>query len=476
MTFSSESEREQSRLAELLGLGLVDTAPSPSFDAITAAAVETFAVPISAISFVDEHRQWFKSAVGLGATTQTPRDVSFCAHVVSSQGYVEVCDATKDDRFAANPLVTDDPSIRFYAGAPITSKDGNTLGAVCVIDTVPRQLTNSQRSILEHLAAMAAALCEEHAHRRETMDNVEVVLDAIGDAVVATRADGAVTFLNPAASAITGWTPQEAVGTAFTDLLRFEEGNGHPIPCPITACLKTGTAPHLPTDVVLVIKDGTAIPVEESVAAIIDATGQQIGAAIVIRDVTEQRHLREELTFLADHDPLTGLFNRLAFERHAETAIDQARHEEVTHALLYLDLDRFKAVNDKYGHSVGDELLRRFSEVLLEAAGPKATAARLGGDEFGVLLRNHSAENAVIIGERITAGVRDVSSNFAALAIQTSVSIGVTELHAGSTSVADALRQADTACYSAKRAGGSQTQVFEIDTRETVTEPACIED
>ncbi|HEX4872486.1 MAG TPA: PAS domain S-box protein [Nevskiaceae bacterium] len=159
-------EREAERLAALQGSGLLDTRPELAFDRLTQLASRLLDMPIALVSLVDEHRQWFKSAVGLAAS-ETPRDVAFCAHAVLEPDQVlEVPDARLDPRFAGNPLVTGEPDIRFYAGAPIVTPEGLALGTRCVIDQQPRQLNADQRGLLVALAEIAGGLIE--ARRRHT--------------------------------------------------------------------------------------------------------------------------------------------------------------------------------------------------------------------------------------------------------------------------------------------------------------------
>jgi GAF domain-containing protein len=163
---------EDERLNALREHGILDTPAEESFDEIVRAAVQAFGVPMAAVSLVDRHRQWFKARVGLDVS-ETPRDVSFCAHAIQGDDVMVVPDATQDPRFADNALVTADPSLRFYAGAVIRSEAGIPLGALCVVDTVPRPdgLTDEQVSLLQMLADQVSEqlrlrrLVNEHAAR-----------------------------------------------------------------------------------------------------------------------------------------------------------------------------------------------------------------------------------------------------------------------------------------------------------------------
>lgn len=143
---------EGARVSALKGYGVLDTPNEPQFDSIVRDAAKRLDAPIALISLIDENRQWFKAKVGLDAS-ETPRSISFCTHAIRGPEVFIVEDATKDDRFSGNPLVMGDPSIRFYAGAPLTTEAGQRIGTLCVIDNKPREgLTDTQRSELESLA------------------------------------------------------------------------------------------------------------------------------------------------------------------------------------------------------------------------------------------------------------------------------------------------------------------------------------
>lgn len=162
-----EDDEEQDRLSALLEYGILDSAPEDAFDRLTRIAATIFDMPISLVTFIDEHRQWIKSSVGLDVK-ETPRQDAFCVYPVSCANPVQIRDALEDMRFQNNSLVHGEPFIRFYAGAPLMSRTGHALGAICVLDRVPREMSMAQMALLEDLAAAAAdtlearRLCKVH--------------------------------------------------------------------------------------------------------------------------------------------------------------------------------------------------------------------------------------------------------------------------------------------------------------------------
>jgi GAF domain-containing protein len=178
---------ERQRLKVLWQYDVLDTVPEEIFDDLTELAAGICEAPIALISLVDENRQWFKSKVGM-TVGETSRDVSFCAHAIQQEGLFIVPDATRDDRFANNPLVVSDPKIRFYAGAPLVTPDGHALGTLCVIDKVPRQLRPEQQQALRVLARHVMTQLELRRHARELAEARRAGADATG-ALAKTRAE-----------------------------------------------------------------------------------------------------------------------------------------------------------------------------------------------------------------------------------------------------------------------------------------------
>jgi GAF domain-containing protein len=190
-------QSEKKRLAVLWQYEVLDTVPEAVFDDLTELAARICDAPIALISLVDEHRQWFKSRVGV-SVSETTRDVSFCAHAIRQDGLFIVPDASKDRRFAQNPLVIAEPRIRFYAGAPLITPDGHALGTLCVIDKVPRQLRTEQQQALRVLARLVMTQLELRRHSRE-LGEARQARETVADQLESARAQIAQLKLELAA-------------------------------------------------------------------------------------------------------------------------------------------------------------------------------------------------------------------------------------------------------------------------------------
>ena len=174
---------EVDRLARLRELVVLGSEPEPVFDSIARLASEVCGVPIALLSLVDDERQWFKANVGLAGINETPRDVAFCAHAIQRDAVFEIPDATLDPRFAANPLVTGAPDIRFYAGAPLVLSGGERVGTLCVIDRQARQLDETQARMLQSLAAFYAFDLEQPFEKMPQTAQ-DLILDGSGKEVI----------------------------------------------------------------------------------------------------------------------------------------------------------------------------------------------------------------------------------------------------------------------------------------------------
>jgi len=339
---------ESDRIAALKALEVLDTPDECEFNALVNAAAAVCDAPISLVSLIDTDRQWFKANHGLEGATQTPRDIAFCAHAILQDGLFEVPDATLDPRFADNPLVANDPDIRFYAGAPVRLSNGQCIGTLCVMDRQPRTLNERQREVLRCLAQATAQAMEGRLALRQ-------VRGLVGD---------------------------------------------------------------------------------------------------LSRAAVDAEHR-------ASHDPLTGLLNRAGFEPCLQAALDAVTAEPA--ALLCIDLDHFKIVNDTCGHASGDLLLQQIARMLYESVRKGDAVARLGGDEFAILLTSCTVVSAQRLAEKICATFdtfRFVHGDYR-MKVGTSIGLAVVD---GRWANIEALMQAtDACCYEAKRAGRNRVVALSDD-------------
>jgi len=295
-------------------------------------------------------------------------------------------------------------------------------------------------------------------------ERAQVTLHAIGDAVITTDARGRVEILNPAAEQLLGWSAAEAAGVAVTTLFQvINEYTGETVENPVQKCLREGETVQIANYSVLVTRDDREVAVEDSAAPIRDREGRVVGTVVVLRDVSKARTLARELSWQASHDALTGLMNRREFEEHLAHAIATAREGGEHHALLYLDLDQFKIVNDTCGHVAGDELLRQLSALIRGHMRDTDTFARLGGDEFGVLLRHCPLEQAQRIADALRQTVVDFHFVWENKSFDIGVSIGLVNITATSGPVGSVLSAADMACYAAKDGGRNRVHVYRED-------------
>ncbi|MDQ1078101.1 diguanylate cyclase domain-containing protein [Pseudoroseomonas cervicalis] len=325
---------EAERLAALRSYQVLDAVCETAFDNIARLAAQITGSPISLITFLDAERQWFKARIGLDLT-DAPRSLSFCTHAIMTPDEVMVVpDTRQDPRFAENPYVTNQPPMRFYAGAPLVNPDGAALGTLCVLDCQPRELSGEARQTLRLLAEMVITTLE-------------------------------------------------------------------------------------------------------------------------LRRATRRIH------DLAVQDALTGIGNRIALISGVEAAIAEARQGGPDggrgFALVYLDLDGFKAVNDRQGHSAGDRVLQEVARCLAGLAPPGALAARLGGDEFALLLPGAGQEAAEQMAERARAAI---AARMAEIGQAVTASVGAVGFAQPPASADAALASADLLMYAAKAGGKNRVQAL----------------
>jgi diguanylate cyclase (GGDEF)-like protein/PAS domain S-box-containing protein len=581
----SSADAEAARLNTLRRYQVLDTEPEDRFDALTQLAADICDAPIALISLIDAERQWFKSKVGI-EVPETPRNVSFCAHAIGQSEVFMIPDARRDDRFATNPMVTSEPHIRFYAGAPLVTQEGHALGTLCVIDRVPRVLNSRQVRALQILAYEVISQLElrrknlvlEEAHKR-----LQLILDAAGEGIYGVDATGYTSFVNPAAVRMLGWQPHELLGRRMHDVIHYAYADGQPYPaerCPIYAARREGAA-HTVNGEVFWRKDGTSFPVKYTSAPIVrddermgavvvftdvtegrraetalresearkgamlataldciiainqaskiiefnpaaevvfgytraEVLGEDLAEKIIpprlrdahrkglahylatgesailgkrievsamradggefaaelaitrtpmdgppefsayLRDITERKQAEERLKQLANYDALTQLPNRVLFMDRLGQALAGAARNQRTAAVLVLDLDNFKGINDTLGHETGDSLLKTAAGRLSSCVRACDTFARLGGDEFAVVLTEIAQRmDASRVAQRM---LTVLSEPFAAQdqALSVTGSIGITLYPKDGVDAKTLLKHAEAAMYQAKDRG-----------------------
>ena len=292
-------------------------------------------------------------------------------------------------------------------------------------------------------------------------ERAQVTLASIADGVITTDDDGWVEYLNPVAEDLTGWTADSARGLPLHAIFRMvHETTRQPATSPIELVLREERNVETAATMLLLRNDGTEVPIVQSAAPIRARSGEITGVVLVLHDVSRERQYAAKLSYQASHDALTGLINRTEFEQRLSHALMSAAQLGRHHAVMYLDLDQFKVVNDTSGHAAGDQLMRQVSAVLQRRLREGDTLARLGGDEFGVLLENCSSENALRIADELRQTVMEFHFAWENRSFTIGVSIGVVNVEDGLFTIADVLSAADAACYMAKEKGRNRVQVY----------------
>lgn len=294
-----------------------------------------------------------------------------------------------------------------------------------------------------------------------------VTLASIADAVLCTNLANHVTYMNGAAEALTGWSSAEAAQQPIHNVLNIaSELNVFSITCDIAQILRGEQRTGSASGSILKRRDGSTVAIHEHAAPIRDSHGEVIGIVFVLRDITQERAFSTQLHHQATHDALTGLANRREFERRLQHAIDDRQRSGTDHALLYVDLDQFKVVNDTCGHAAGDQLLCQVSSAVKQRLRGGDLLARLGGDEFGILLARCTAADAMSLAELIRQRISEHRFPWKGKLFAINASIGVLPLPAHQTTVDDAMSAADQACYLAKDNGRNRVQLYRPDDQE----------
>jgi diguanylate cyclase (GGDEF)-like protein/PAS domain S-box-containing protein len=358
---------------------------------------------------------------------------------------------------------------RAHAVAPrmplvvLTGMDDESLAAQCLQVGAQDYLIKGQIETRGLLRALRYAV--ERKNMEEALfvekERAQVTLNCIGDAVICTDAAGNITFLNIVAEKMTSWSRQEAAGRPMAEVFRILDANTRETtPSPTERSVELNQTVHLPMNCILVRRDGSEVPIEDSVAPIHDREGQPTGAVVVFRDVSVARAMALEMTHSAQHDFLTGMPNRMLLNDRVNQAIAWAQRNSKKVAVLFLDLDGFKHINDSLGHPTGDKLLQSIAKRLVDCVRGSDTVSRQGGDEFVVLLTEVSqSEDAAVTARRMLQTVAEAHS-VDQHDLHVTTSIGVSVFPDDGMDAETLIKNADTAMYQAKENGRQSYQFF----------------
>jgi len=628
-------DNEANRLETLYSLDLLDTEAEPEFDELTALAAQICNMPVALISLVDRKRQWFKAKVGLDID-ETSRDIAFCAYsILTPDQIMEIPDARLDNRFTDNPLVTETPKFCFYAGIPLVASNGHALGTLCVLDYKPNKLNDGQKVALEALRLLiirhielrysydsiknlgqklsdkndlleleaegdAIALQQEMSSRIEAEILSRRILDVSLDAVITIDIDGKVTYWNPKATEIFGYSSDYVQGKRLLDLIldpstvdsfnkfltrfsssnmkevkpeRFEfealtaAGKSVQVEVSVTVLRRYGayvfvgflrdltevnkiteelriSAITFNSQEGMIIadeemnilrvneaftditgyssdevvgstprffnpdnvndeyyrsiwksfdtndgwegelwdtrKNGEVVPLNVVITVIRGLDRQTKNYVLGVSDITRTKKDAEEIFRLAFYDPLTGLPNRRLLMDRLNQAVTMTGRNIDKAAVLFVDLDNFKYLNDNLGHDFGDLLLQQVAHRLTLGLRSEDIVARIGGDEFVIILQ-HLGEEGLDAPEQTKAVATKILSTLNKPYILkdhecfSSASIGVTLFDSQEVNVDDLLKQADIAMYEAKQSGRNTLRFFDPKMQENITQRAKLE-
>jgi len=462
-------EDDARRKALLEQFAILDTPQEERFDRIAHLACRMTGAPIALVTLADTNRIWFKAHRGLDIC-ELPTELAFCPHALDLAEALEIEDTTADPRFADNPLVTGEAHIRFYAGAQLRTTEGVVLGTLCILDRQPRRLSADQIASLEDLAQCVIAELElrrmgmrlrvELAEQRRLACELHDAQDRLEDFLAATsdmlwETDASLELVFGGGGRIEGFD--------------FETIQGLPLDV-VANMFPLTRAPNIFFQALRARQPFRHVQLgrrnEDGGEIWIEASGRPVfrddvfqGYRGVTRDIGDRKRAEQKIRRLAEEDPLTGLPNRRLFQKRlAETFADIDTLERQD-ALLLLDIDRFKTINDEHGHDVGDRVITEVGQRIASVIRENDLVARLGGDEFAIILRNAVEAQLTGVAERIIAAMREPIATADGEIIVT-VSAGAVLVPRDAFSAEMALKRADVALYRAKHDGRGRYAMF----------------
>jgi diguanylate cyclase (GGDEF)-like protein/PAS domain S-box-containing protein len=475
------TDNEAANLSVLRTRELLDSQPELECDELVRLAASICGAPVGLLTLLDERNQWHRSSEGL-TMGETPREVAFCAHAIRHGGLFIVKDSLMDARFSSNPLVTADPAIRFYAGVPLQTKDGNQLGTLSVIDTTPRILTAEQAHAIEVLGRQVSVRLESIVQRHA----LEWALDEKDKASAGLRASEELfrAFMN--ASPFLSYIKDTAGRLLFYNrsfAQRFGVSEYAWLGRTDEQLWSRKLTKSVRTHDLEVMAGGRMVEIEEHIRGADgtisslrsfkfpchDSAGNMLLAGVAVdvsaevaHKVELERYHREleeandQLRKLAVTDELTGLRNRRSFEERLVMEFSMARRRKRELSILLIDVDNFKMTNDRWGHAAGDEVLRRLGMILRTTVRLPDLPARYGGEEFVVLLPESGEESAMGLARRVMQRVAAEEWENEPLTI----SVGMASMNESLENGFQLVELADEALYAAKRAGKNRVMVY----------------
>ena len=317
---------------------------------------------------------------------------------------------------------------------------------------------NNMTSSLEIAQENARQRADDELFIEKT--KAQITLEAIGEGVITTDIQGNVIYLNPAAEKLTGFDIKYAMNKPLPDVFRIKhDSNDDFIQYPIIECIEHSRKIHHESGYILNSNSGENYAIRETATPLLDQANNVVGAVLVFYDFTNIKEMSDNLAYQATHDDLTGLTNRRAFESKMHDLINDLSANE-THSLCYIDLDRFKIINDTCGHLAGDDLLKIISSKINEHIRRNDLFARLGGDEFAVIFYNCDIPKAIQLAENIKSSIADIKFTWGSHTFNIGSSIGVVPIAHGDN-MSDLMMTVDTACYVAKDKGRNRVHVYE---------------
>lgn len=313
--------------------------------------------------------------------------------------------------------------------------------------------------------------------KRASANDALKAISAISDGVITVDLKKQVTFINQAAETLTGWNYGEAVGRPRGEIFNVKDPTTKECTWNlIMAVLEDDERYSVLPNSVLVRKDGVEIPIEDSTSPIYDATGQVCGAAIIFRDMTLSRLILLKALHRAHHDPLTALPNRLVLDEQIKRAFAALKERQIAVAILFIDLDGFKQVNDTFGHAAGDHVLRTTAKRMNDCTRKSDTVSRVGGDEFVILMPDITNLGGVIrVAQKLILSMNEPILFEKAL-LRISISVGMATSDQPRARATSLIEDADLAMYHAKQAGGNRAEWFSSAMQKGLQQSGLLED